>query len=135
MSKTSNKEFEKDLHLSHFTLENLQEDIFWLDEKGNIIRVNESASKTCGYPADVLLQMSIFDLNPSEKKSNWSKHWATLKAEKKIRFETKHKHKEGYLYDIEVCSMTNNILITLFGKFISYRAIILKSVRGFFIKS
>ena len=46
MANTSKKEFEKDLHLSHFTLENLQEDIFWLDSKGNIIRVNKSASKT-----------------------------------------------------------------------------------------
>ena len=97
MSKTSNKELEKDLHLSHFTLENLQEDIFWLDAKGNIIRVNESAAKTCGYSAEQLLQMSIFDLNPSEKRSNWPKHWAKVKAEKKITFDTKHKHKSGHL--------------------------------------
>jgi len=107
MTKTSILEFEKDLHLSHFTLENLHEDIFWLNDKGKIIRVNESASKTCGYSANELMSMSVFDLNPSEKRSDWPKHWAKLKTEKIIRFETKHRHKEGHLYDIEV---TNNFI-------------------------
>ena len=107
MAKTSINEFEKDLHLSHFTLENLHEDIFWIDSKGKIIRVNESASKTCGYTVSELLQMSIFDLNPSEKRSGWPKHWATVKERKKISFETKHRHKDGFLYDIEV---TNNFI-------------------------
>lgn len=107
MAKSSISELEKDLHLSHFTLENLKEDIFWLDNTGKIIRVNESASGTCGYSVKELLGMSVFDLNPSEKKSGWSKHWAQLKKEKKVRFETKHKHKNGHLYDIEV---TNNYI-------------------------
>lgn len=107
MAKTSINEFEKDLHLSHFTLENLHEDIFWIDSKGKIIRVNDSASKTCGYTVSELLQMSIFDLNPLEKKSGWPKHWAAVKEKKKISFETKHRHKDGFLYDIEV---TNNYI-------------------------
>jgi formate hydrogenlyase transcriptional activator len=107
MAKTSIKELEKDLHLSHFTLENLQEDIFWLDDKGNFIRVNESASRTCGYSVEELLKMSVFDLNPFEKKEDWPGKWETLKKEKKVRFETTHRHKEGYQYDIEV---TNNFI-------------------------
>ena len=69
--------------------------------------MNESASKTCGYTVSELLQMSIFDLNPSEKRSGWPKHWATVKERKKISFETKHRHKDGFLYDIEI---TNNFI-------------------------
>lgn len=106
-----NEELQRNLseiELYRFTLQNLHEDIYWIDSKGKIIRVNESACKTSGYYRDELLNMTVFDLNPSEIVANWSEHWADVKRKKKITLETQHKHKEGYLYDVEV---TNNYIM------------------------
>jgi len=105
-----NSELQKKLNeieLYQFTLQNLHEDIYWIDNKGKIIRVNDSASKTSGYSRDELLSMSVFDLNPTEEVKKWPLHWEQVKRQKKVILETKHKHKEGYLYDVEV---TNNYI-------------------------
>jgi PAS domain S-box-containing protein len=107
MAKTTNNDIEKDILLSHFTLENLHEEIFWIDSTGKIFQVNESACKTSGYTREELLQMTIFDLNPSENKKTWPNHWKQVKAEKKITLNSTHKHKEGFLYEVEI---TNNFI-------------------------
>lgn len=97
----------KENELYQYTLENLQEDIYWVDDKGNFIQVNESASKTIGYSKEELMNMSVFDINPAENAETWNYHWAQVKAEKSVTIQTKHKHKDGYLYDVEV---TNNYI-------------------------
>lgn len=105
-----NSELEKQLNeieLYQFTLQNLHEDIYWIDHTGKIIRVNDSAIKSSGYLRQELLNMTVFDLNPTEVKENWPRHWEKVKAEKKVTLETKHQHKDGFLYDVEV---TNNYI-------------------------
>ena len=97
-----------EIELYRFTFQNLHEDIYWIDSQGKIIQVNESASKTSGYSREELLNMSVFDLNPTEMVADWSNHWEKVKKQKKVTLETKHKHKEGHLYDVEV---TNNYIV------------------------
>lgn len=105
---------EKELHkklneikLFQITLENLHEDIYWIDHSGKIIQVNDSASRTSGYTKEDLLQMTVFDLNPLESQQDWSAHWEKVKREKKVILETRHRHKQGHSYDVEV---TNNYI-------------------------
>jgi formate hydrogenlyase transcriptional activator len=90
------------LHLSHFTLENLHEAVFWIDSRQKIIQVNEMASKMSGYSKEELSRMRVTDINPSSEFMNWAAFWQRLKKEKKLVFESQHKHKSGYLYDIEI---------------------------------
>lgn len=96
-----------EIELYQFTLQNLHEDIYWINDRGRIIRVNDSASKTSGYSRDELLKMTVFDLNPTEVVANWPRHWELVKKQKKITIETKHKHKSGHTYDVEI---TNNYI-------------------------
>jgi PAS domain S-box-containing protein len=106
-----NEELQKKLNeieLYQFTLQNLHEDIVWINSHGKIIRVNESACMTTGYTREELLNMSVFDLYPAESAAEWPLHWKKVKEERKVVFETKHKHKSGYLYDVEV---TNNYIV------------------------
>jgi formate hydrogenlyase transcriptional activator len=102
MAKAALLEFEKDLHLSHFTMENLHEAVFWINAKGHIFQVNEMACKMSGYNREELTAMTVNDINPSQIVSDFPKFWKRLKKEKKLIFEAKHKHKEGYLYDVEI---------------------------------
>src|SRR4051812_34985660 len=110
MAATISKEMEKDLNLSHFTLQNLQEAVFWVESTGRILSINEKACEQSGYTKDELMQMMVTDINPSPDLQDFKKFWQRLKKEKKITFESKHKHKTGYLYDIEIT-----------GNFIEYK--------------
>lgn len=102
MAKISKMEFEKDLNLSHFTFENLPEAVFWVNSRGNILFVNDSACKMSGYSKEELMNMQVNEINPSDLVSDFKNFWKQLKEKKHFKYETKHKHKLGYLYDVEV---------------------------------
>lgn len=102
MAKTYIMEIEKDINLSHFTFENLQEAVFWVNSKGNILYVNDMACKMSGYSKEELMSMQVHQINPSELVADFKNFWKELKAKKHYRFNAKHKHKKGYLYDVEI---------------------------------
>ena len=90
------------LQLSSFTLENLHEAVFWVDKDQHIIHANAAACKMSGYSKAELTALRVTDINPSAVVMDWDAFWLRLKKEKKIVFEAQHKHKKGYLYDIEI---------------------------------
>src|SRR5579862_7781721 len=96
------KDSKKELQLFHFTLENLHEAVFWVTSKGKIYQANDMACQMTGYTKEELGRMHVVDINPSRLISEFTKFWKRLKVEKKITFETQHKHKSGYSYDVEV---------------------------------
>lgn len=102
MLKNSNTEFEKDLNLSHYTFENLPEAVYWVDSKGNILYVNESACKMSGYSKEELMSMKITNINSTELVADFKNFWKQLRHKKHFTYETKHRHKKGNIYDVEV---------------------------------
>jgi formate hydrogenlyase transcriptional activator len=93
--------WEADVKLLHATLENLSEAVYWVDAVGKIIRVNHTACVLSGFKREELIGMSLFILAPVINDSYWSEQWKKLKEEKNYTIETQHRHKEGYLYDVE----------------------------------
>ena len=110
MANTLVKDFEKDLMLSHFTIENLHEAVFWVTSEGGIFQANNMACQMTGYSKKELTRLHVADLNPTRIVSDFPKFWKMLKKEKKFTFEAQHKHKTGYLYDVEIT-----------GNFIQYK--------------
>jgi formate hydrogenlyase transcriptional activator len=101
----SEKELEQkkyDIELYRQTLRNLHEAVFWVNANGNIIEVNEMATYMTGRSRDELLTMKVPELNPSDIVQDFPGFWKKLKKAKKITFEAKHLHKEGYLYEVEI---------------------------------
>jgi len=94
--------YEKELLLSHFTLENLQEAILWINSKGEIIRANEMASKMSGYSSNELTNMRIGQLNPTPEIVDFQSYWSHLKKNRKLIFESVHRHKTGFDYEVEI---------------------------------
>lgn len=92
----------KELKLSSFTLDNLQEAVLWIASDGTILQVNEKTCELSGYSREELMGMNILDLNPTDFVSDFSLYWKGLKEAKQLVFESKHKHKSGYLYDVEI---------------------------------
>jgi PAS domain S-box-containing protein len=83
-------------------MENLQEAVFWVSSSGNIFHANEMACNMSGYSKDELNMMHVTDINPTAIVSDFEKFWRRLKKEKTITFEAQHKHKTGYLYEVEI---------------------------------
>ena len=55
-----------------------------------------------GYSKEELTRMNVTDINPSTIFIDWPKFWQRLKNQGKIVLESKHQHKLGHLYDIEI---------------------------------
>lgn len=104
MAKKHTVDFDKDSKLSRFTIENLAEGVFWNDSDGNIMYVNDTGCKLSGYSREELTTMKVKDINTSVLLKDLTLFKKKLKAANQLTFETKFKHKKGYLYDVEVNS-------------------------------
>jgi diguanylate cyclase (GGDEF)-like protein/PAS domain S-box-containing protein len=96
------KDAEAQLKLSKFAMDNAFDEIYWLDQRGNIRYVNNKASETLGYSHEELLQMSIPDIDPDFPREHWQEHWLALKRDKSQFFETRHRCKDGRIVPVEV---------------------------------
>lgn len=104
MTKKHMQDFDSDRSLSYFTFQNLTEAVFWNNSDGNIMYVNDSACKISGYSREELVTMKVKEINTSELTADLTIFRKKLKAAKQLTFETKFKHKQGHLYDVEVIS-------------------------------
>jgi PAS domain S-box-containing protein len=73
-----------------------------LDLQGNLTEVNDAYCRMCGYDRQSLLKMKISDLDVAEAASDTSDRIQKILAEGGDRFETRHRHKDGHQYDVEV---------------------------------
>jgi len=103
MAKKSTIEFSNESALSRFSFQNVSEAIFWLNLQGDIIYANDSASKMTGYSKKELTRMTVTDIN-TEIGSDFSELVLKLKNKNQFTVETKHKHKSGHIYNVEICS-------------------------------
>lgn len=94
--------YTKESKLSDFTLDNLQEAVLWISSTGQIVHVNEMVCQLSGYTKEELMSMNIQQLNPTDVVTDFQAYWHRLKKEKKLVFDSQHKHKSGYSYDIEI---------------------------------
>jgi len=90
-----------------FTNNNFREAIFWIDQDGYVLRVNDAAAELSGYSKDELMKMHVFEINGSVQKPNWDFIWHRLKENKKVTFDAKLIKKDQSQIDIEI---TQNFL-------------------------
>jgi len=78
-------------------------DGFWIvDLMGNILQVNEAYAKISGYSIDELVNMSISQLEVTEGPEQIKAHIAKVVAQGYDLFETRHRHKDGHIIDVEI---------------------------------
>ena len=76
---------------------------FWItDLEGNFVEVNEAYCKLIGYSHDEMLQMRIPDIEGVEDPAMVKARTENIIRTGFDRFETKHRHRDGHLLDIEV---------------------------------
>jgi PAS domain S-box-containing protein len=72
------------------------------DMQGQIIEVNEAYCRMSGYSTQELMTMTIADLDVTENHQEIANHLQQLKERGESRFESKHRRKDGSLFDVEI---------------------------------
>jgi two-component system, cell cycle sensor histidine kinase and response regulator CckA len=78
-------------------------DGFWVvDRHGRIVDVNEAYCRMSGYSTDELLQMRVGDIDAIETPAEIKAHVERVRAKGSEIFETRHRRKDGSLFDVEM---------------------------------
>ncbi|MGA9644069.1 MAG: PAS domain S-box protein [Terriglobales bacterium] len=99
---TERKFAEKELLLTKTSLESASDAVFWADSEGRIVYANAAACRSVGWTREELSSLTISDLNPLFPKEAWKKVWEDIKAQGSMNFESRHKHKDGRIFPVDV---------------------------------
>jgi PAS domain S-box-containing protein len=72
------------------------------DYEGRILNVNDTYCNMSGYSRQELLSMRATDLEVAETKAQREAHVKRIFEKENFRFETRHRRKDGTLFDVEV---------------------------------
>ena len=87
----------------HRTILRTAMDGFWIsDVSGRILEVNETYCRMIGYRRNELLSMSIPDVEAIESKHEVNSHIQQVINEGENIFETKHRRKDGSLFEVQI---------------------------------
>ena len=87
----------------HRTILQTAMDGIWLvDTRGHLIEVNDAYCRMSGYNAHELLKMRISDLDSCETDDEVAARMQGITATGKSRFITKHRRKNGTVFDVEI---------------------------------
>ena len=91
--------------LSHASIEQAADGIFWLDSEGRIHRVNDAACRLLGYSREELLTMTVPDFDPEYSVEDYKeRYWRKVRQLGTINFESRHRRKDGSTYPVEISS-------------------------------
>jgi two-component system cell cycle sensor histidine kinase/response regulator CckA len=85
-----------------FSLDQIGDYPLWLDPDGRIIEVSESTCRHLEYTRDELLNMTVFDIDPSRTRKNWNDLWKEQRRLGSLVTESVHRTKSGRLFPVEV---------------------------------
>ena len=88
--------------MTQFTLERVQDAIFWITRDGSIHHVNQSACDRLGYTYEELTALSILEINRQFDKVSMEAVFDEIKEEGSAVFESIHYSKEGQPIPVEI---------------------------------
>ena len=74
------------------------------DQEGRFVDVNDAYCRMTGYAREELLRMKIDEVEAEETPADVIRHIQAVTANGFDRFETRHRRKDGRLFDIEISS-------------------------------
>lgn len=92
----------EDLQLTQFSIDWVQEAIFWVGPDGMVLRVNKHASRLLEYTEKELLSQHAYDFAPYFDSKDWPEHWRNVKERGSFTFETIHRSKSGREFPVEI---------------------------------
>jgi PAS domain S-box-containing protein len=93
----------RDSEQRHRSIVETSLDGFWiLDTGGHLLEVNDAYCRLIGYEREELLHMRVADVEAMEDPAATAAHIRGVMAKGYDQFETRHRHKNGHLVDIDI---------------------------------
>jgi PAS domain S-box-containing protein len=73
-----------------------------VDTRGRFLEANDAYCRMTGFSHEELLRMSVQDMEAMENPEENIKHFEKVIAQGNDRFESKHRRKDGTVYDVEI---------------------------------
>ncbi|MCZ7662364.1 MAG: PAS domain S-box protein [Thermoleophilia bacterium] len=99
---TERKRVEDSLRLTQLSVDRAADLIHWIDPDGRFVYVSDSTCRRHGYSREELLEMTVFDIDPTWPREAWAEHRRRLEEVGSLTFETVHTTKSGELFPVEV---------------------------------
>ena len=106
---TERKQTEDALRRTQFTVDQVREEVFWINSEGRLIYVNNSVCSALGYSREELSKMTILDIDPHLDPVIWPEHSEGDHSKKSYIFETTHRTKDGDVSTVEISLSSMNI--------------------------
>jgi PAS domain S-box-containing protein len=101
-SRAARKRAEQEVALLSFALDKIRETALLIDDRGRFHYVNEEGCRVLGYTRAELLGLGVSDIDPEFPAERWSHHWRSLKAQRSLSFESRHRTQDGHIFPVEV---------------------------------
>lgn len=98
---TEHKRMEELMRLTQASVDNADEQIFWVTPQGRFVFVNDSTCRQLGYAREELLSMNIRDVEP-RLPGDWAEGFEKVKQQGSLRYETWHLRKDETYMPVEV---------------------------------
>jgi PAS domain S-box-containing protein len=85
-----------------FAVESMSDGVFLMAKDASIEYVNKAGCTQLGHTEQELLQLTIFDINPTLTQESWDSIWDVTVNDKVQVIETLHRAKDGRVFPIEV---------------------------------
>ncbi len=99
---THRKQMETTLRMAQFFLDQCTDPIYWVDEEGKILYLNESACRALGYSSEACVGMTVHDLGADYGYERWPEFWRELEQHGTLSLEGRHRRKDGRLFIVEI---------------------------------
>jgi formate hydrogenlyase transcriptional activator len=101
---SSDFDMERIQRLSHVSIEQAADGIFWLDHHARILRTNKAARGLLGYTEDELLNMSVPDFHIDFSIEGFRKMFESHKQSGSLHLEACFRRKDGTIFPVEINS-------------------------------
>ena len=92
----------KELMLYGFSMDNMEDAVYWVNPDSSFKKINSSACKMLEYSYEELSSLSLTDISPEFSQKNWTKLWEKLKQAGTIKFETIFQTKTGRHIPVDI---------------------------------
>ena len=99
---TRRKKTDEELRFFKHAIDNSPEGVFLLARDGGFIYVNDQVCRSLGYSREEILELHLWDINPTFPPERWSTHWEEMRTVPSRLVETAHHRKDGSVFPVEV---------------------------------
>jgi PAS domain S-box-containing protein len=91
---------------SHAIISSAIDGFLLVDLDGNILETNDSYCQMVGYSRDELLKLQIPAIDAVDIKDDVARRFELIIQNGSLRFETRHRHKDGTVIDVLIAGMS-----------------------------